>query len=103
MYQLIERLGAHRKFQRQLFGFGSAGFPVCDFPFVLFNSSTVFLGADHPIAKQYDRRLNTPPGQSNCFLFLLFKVLIILISSVGFVHLDCQLSHEDKGLRANGE
>jgi len=62
MYQLIERIGAHGEFQRQFFGFGGSSFPVSDFALVLLNPPAVFLRADHPVAKQHDRRLNPTPG-----------------------------------------
>ena len=103
MHQLIERFGAHGEFQRQLFGFSGAGLPVRDFPLVLLNPPAVFLGADHAIAKKHNRCIHAPTSLSNCFLFLLFEVLIILIASIGLVHLDCQFGHEVQGLRADSK
>jgi len=60
MHQLIKRLGAHREFQRQLFGFGSASLPVGDFALVLLNAPAVFLSTDHAVAKQHNGCIHTP-------------------------------------------
>src|SRR5258708_31228228 len=73
-----------------------------DFPFIGFNSASVFFLVNHPVAKQHNRSRNLAPTNSDGFLLLGFQVGILLKTS-GPVSLDGEFSHQIKGVGGDSQ